>query len=159
MGKWRLSSSCGQGNLTAAFARAIVAATPPEQLEIDAGTRGKPGNEVSEQLADLDRELATLQTGVAQTDERHGIEQLHLTVSAAYIATLLSNERVSRWLYEHHRDFAAQFETISLEARNERFRSDSSGPPSKIFAVSGKSGLVFRRKGNLHRRVSASRSA
>ncbi|MEM5446910.1 plasmid partitioning protein RepB C-terminal domain-containing protein [Paraburkholderia guartelaensis] len=100
---------------------------------MDAGTRGKPGNEVSEQLAHLDRELATLQTGVAQTDERHGIEQLHLTVSAAYIATLLSNERVSRWLYEHHRDFAAQFETISLEARNERFRSDSSGPRSKNF--------------------------
>ncbi|WP_254358641.1 plasmid partitioning protein RepB C-terminal domain-containing protein [Paraburkholderia sp. CNPSo 3281] len=71
---------------------------------------------MSKQLAHLERELATLQTTVAQTDERYGIEHLHLTVSAAYIATLVSNERVSRWLNEHHRDFAAQFETISLEA-------------------------------------------
>ncbi|WP_254358639.1 plasmid partitioning protein RepB C-terminal domain-containing protein [Paraburkholderia sp. CNPSo 3281] len=31
---------CGQGNFTSAFARAIVAATPPEQLEIDAGAAG-----------------------------------------------------------------------------------------------------------------------
>jgi len=88
---------------------------------------------VSEQLAHLERELATLQATVAQTDERYGIEHLHLTVSAAYIATLLSNERVSRWLNEHHPDFAAQFETISLEARNARSRSDSSEPRSKNF--------------------------
>ena len=46
---------CGQGNFTSAFARAIVAATPPEQLEIDAGARGKLGNGVSEQLAHLKR--------------------------------------------------------------------------------------------------------
>ncbi|NVI08265.1 ParB/RepB/Spo0J family partition protein [Paraburkholderia youngii] len=80
---------CGQGNFTSAFARAIVAATPPEQLECGAGVRGKRGKEIAEQLACLERELATLQTTVAQTDERYGIEHLHLTVSAAYIATLL----------------------------------------------------------------------
>ncbi|MBC8752282.1 ParB-like chromosome segregation protein Spo0J [Paraburkholderia sp. WC7.3g] len=124
---------CGQGNFTSAFARAIVAATPPERLECDAGVRGKRGKEVAEQLAHLERELATLQTTVAQTDERYGIEHLHLTVSAAYIATLVSNERVSRWLKDHHPDFATQFETISQETRDARSGSDSSGPRSKDF--------------------------
>ncbi|MEX3840397.1 plasmid partitioning protein RepB C-terminal domain-containing protein [Paraburkholderia sp. BR10882] len=147
------------GKLHGGLARAIVAATPPEQLEIDAGTRGKLGNEVSEQLAHLDRELATLQTGVAQTDERHGIEQLHLTVSAAYIATLLSNEGVSRWLYEHHRDFAAQSKPSAWKLGMNASGRNRADHGRKIFAVSEKSDLVFPRKGNLHRCVSASRSA
>jgi ParB-like chromosome segregation protein Spo0J len=124
---------CGQGNFTSAFARAIVAATPPEQLEQSAGTRKKSESEVMTQLAKLERELATLQATVAQTDERYGIEYLHLTVSAAYVATLMNNERVSRWLNERHPDFAAQFETISKEARDARATSDSSGPRSKSF--------------------------
>lgn len=124
---------CGQGNFTSAFARAILAATPPEQLEQSATARGKANNEVGEQLAKLERELATLQATLAQTDERYGIEHLHLTVSAAYVATLLSNERVSHWLHEWHPDFADQFETISKEARDARSASNSSGPRSKNF--------------------------
>ncbi|MPW08638.1 RepB plasmid partition [Paraburkholderia sp. CNPSo 3155] len=124
---------CGQGNFTSAFARAIVAATPPEQLVGGAGVRGKRGKEVSEQLSHLERELAMLQTTVAQTDERYGIEHLHLTVSAAYIAALLRNERVARWLNDHYPDFATQFQTLSQEARDARSASDSSGPRSKNF--------------------------
>jgi ParB-like chromosome segregation protein Spo0J len=124
---------CGQGNFTSAFARAIVAATPPEQLERGAGVRGKRSKEVAEQLSHLERELATLQTTVAQTDERYGIEHLHFTVSAAYIATLLRNERVARWLNDQYPDFATQFETLSQEARDARSVTDSREPRSKNF--------------------------
>ncbi|CAE6820730.1 MULTISPECIES: plasmid partitioning protein RepB C-terminal domain-containing protein [Paraburkholderia] len=124
---------CGQGNFTSAFARAIVAATPQEQLEQTPGSRKKSGNDVVSQLAKLERELATLQSTVAQTDERYGIEHLHLTVSAAYVATLVNNEHVLHWLNERHPDFAAQFETISKEARDARSASNSSGPSSKSF--------------------------
>jgi ParB-like chromosome segregation protein Spo0J len=124
---------CGQGNFTSAFARAILAATPLEQFEQSPGTRKKSENEVATQLAKLERELATLQATVAQTDERYGIEHLHLTVSAAYVATLMNNEHVSRWLKGRHPDFAAQFESISKEARNARSASSSSGPRSKSF--------------------------
>ncbi|RKF36719.1 plasmid partitioning protein RepB C-terminal domain-containing protein [Paraburkholderia fungorum] len=124
---------CGQGNFTSAFARAIVAATPPEQLEQSSGTRRKSENEVMTQLAKLERELATLQDTVAQTDERYGIEHLHLAVSAAYVATLVNNEHVSCWLNERHPDFAAQFEAISKDTRDARSVSNSSGPRSKSF--------------------------
>jgi len=74
---------CGQGNFTSAFARAIVAATPQEQLEQGAGIHKRSESEAMLQLAKLERELALLQSAVAQTDERYGIEHLHLTVSAA----------------------------------------------------------------------------
>jgi len=122
---------CGQANYTSAFARAIVAATPPEQLEN--GGKPKVQNETAEQLIRLERELATLQTTVAQTDERYGIEHLHLTVSAAYIGTLLDNERIGRWLSERHPDFLAQFEVISQDARTARSKSNCPGPRSKKF--------------------------
>ncbi|WNC95045.1 plasmid partitioning protein RepB C-terminal domain-containing protein [Paraburkholderia sp. FT54] len=122
---------CGQGNFTSAFARAIVGATPPEQIE-HANER-KTSNDVTEQLIKLERELATLQTAVAQTDERYGVEHLHLTVSIAYIATLLDNERIGTWLNERRPDFFAQFEIISQDARTARFRSNSSEPKSKTF--------------------------
>ncbi|RZF23423.1 RepB plasmid partition [Paraburkholderia sp. UYCP14C] len=124
---------CGQGNFTSAFARAILAATPPERLECGTRVRGKRRKEVSEQLANLERELATLQATVAQTDERYGVEHLHLTVSAAYIATLLRNERVARWLMDHHPDFATQFDNISQEARHARSVADSREPRPKNF--------------------------
>jgi hypothetical protein len=110
-----------------------VAATPPEQLEENQGTRKKSENEVMTQLAKLERELATLQATVAQTDERYGIEHLHLTVSVAYVATLVNNEHVSRWLNERHPDFAAQFETISKDARDARSASNSNVSRSKNF--------------------------
>jgi hypothetical protein len=128
---------CGQGNFTSAFARAIVAATPGEQLEQATGARRNPENETVSQLARLERELATLQATVARTDERYGIEHLHLTVSAAYIATLVGNENVSRWLRERHPDFAAQFDTISKEAREARFAANAKGPRSKDFRRAG----------------------
>jgi ParB-like chromosome segregation protein Spo0J len=124
---------CGQGNFTSAFARAILAATPPERLESGARVRGKRREEVSEQIANLERELATLQTTVAKTDERYGVEHLHLTVSAAYIATLLRNDRVANWLKDHHPDFATQFENISQEARHARSVADSREPRPKSF--------------------------
>ncbi|SMG39571.1 plasmid partitioning protein RepB C-terminal domain-containing protein [Paraburkholderia susongensis] len=124
---------CGQGNFTSAFARAIVAATPPDQLEQNPGTRKKSETEMMTQLANLERELATLQATVAQTDERYGIEHLHLTVSAAYVATLVNNEHVSHWLNERHPDFAAQFETIGKDARDARSASSSSSPGAKSF--------------------------
>lgn len=122
---------CGQGNFTSAFARAIVSATPPEQLEHSPSKKSE--DEALTQLGKLERELATLQAAVTQTDERYGIEHLHLTVSAAYVATLVNNEHVFHWLNERHPDFAAQFEAISKEARDARSTSNSSGPSSKSF--------------------------
>jgi ParB-like chromosome segregation protein Spo0J len=122
---------CGQANFTSAFARAIVAATSPEQLEPDAGRT--TGNEVAEQLGKLERELAVLQTTVARTDEQYGVEHLHLTVSAAYVAKLMENGHVSRWLNEYHPDFSAQFDTISSDAQTARSKTSSREPRSKSF--------------------------
>lgn len=122
---------CGQGNFTSSFARAIVAATPPEQLE--PGSDRRVRSEVAEQLATLERELSMLQTAVAQTDERYGIEHLHLTVSAAYVAKLMGNGCLRQWLDEHHPDYSTQLDTISSDAQSARSRPSTREPRSKNF--------------------------
>jgi ParB-like chromosome segregation protein Spo0J len=96
---------CGQGNFTSAFATAILAATPHDQLASEAQAE-KSQTELAMQLAKLERELATLQANVAETDELYGIEHLHLAVSAAYIATLLDNSSVAGYIESHYPEFA-----------------------------------------------------
>ncbi|MGF6646506.1 plasmid partitioning protein RepB C-terminal domain-containing protein [Paraburkholderia sp. GAS82] len=111
---------CGQGNFTSAFANAILAATPQTQLEARPTASRRSRNELTGQLGKLERELALLQANVTQTDEHYGIEHLHLTVSTAYIATLMGNENVSRWLAGRHPELAVQFEVISRESSDAR---------------------------------------
>lgn len=111
---------CGQGNFTSAFAKAILAATPQMQLEARPATSRRSRNELTGQLGKLERELALLQANVTQTDEHYGIEHLHLTVSTAYIATLMGNENVSRWMAGRHPELAVQFDVISRESSDAR---------------------------------------
>jgi hypothetical protein len=104
---------CGQGNFSSAFAKAILAATPENQLERPPSTTGKSEDDLTTQLARLEKELATLQTNAALTDEQYGIDQLHLTVSATYIASLLKSDAVSEWLMEKYPEIAVQFQAIA----------------------------------------------
>jgi hypothetical protein len=52
----------------------------------------------------MERELATLQTQVKSVEETYGIDNLHLTVARGYIAKLLANNRVVRWLATYQQD-------------------------------------------------------
>ncbi|WP_233888039.1 plasmid partitioning protein RepB C-terminal domain-containing protein [Paraburkholderia flagellata] len=106
---------CGQGNFTSAFATAILAATPHDQLS-SAVHAEKSQSELAMQLAKLERELATLQANVAETDEQYGIEHLHLAVSAAYIATLLGNKSVAGYIESHHPEFARELSEITRDS-------------------------------------------
>jgi hypothetical protein len=104
----------GQNNYTATFATAILAATPEAQL-IDPRKK-KPGGEravTAEQIARLERELASLQAQVKSVEETYGIDNLHLTVAKGYLRKLLGNARVVRWLSQHHQEYLAEFQSIA----------------------------------------------
>ncbi|CAG9205163.1 RepB plasmid partition [Paraburkholderia caribensis] len=107
---------CGQNNFSSTFAKAILAATPETQLVPHNRARDSRQSEAAAQLARLERELATLQTSIAQTDEQCGIDHLHLTVSAAYIARLMHNPSVVAWIEAHHPEFASELKAISDES-------------------------------------------
>ncbi len=104
----------GQNNFTVMFARALRAATSENQLATTRKGRGtgKP-TPSGQQIARMERELAALQTQVKSVEENYGIDNLHLTVARGYVAKLLANNRVVRWLAVHQQDYLAEFQKIA----------------------------------------------
>lgn len=104
----------GQHNFTVMFARAIRAATPDSQLvtakKVTGAAAGTPSGQ---QIARMERELAALQTQVKSVEETYGIDNLHLTVARGYVAKLLANGRISRWLTHHRLEYLGEFQKIA----------------------------------------------
>lgn len=104
----------GQGNFSTMFAQALLAATPDKQLaNLE---KKKPNNSTaaaSEQIARMERELASLQTQVKSVEESYGADNLHLTVAKGYVAKLLANARVVRWLVQNHQEYLSEFQSIA----------------------------------------------
>lgn len=104
----------GQNNFTLMFARALLAATPDEQLVAPRkSTRPDASGPTSQQIARMERELAALQTQVKSVEDSYGIDNLHLTVARGYIAKLLGNALVSRWLANHRQEYLGEFQRIA----------------------------------------------
>ncbi|MDX3809864.1 MAG: plasmid partitioning protein RepB C-terminal domain-containing protein [Bosea sp. (in: a-proteobacteria)] len=104
----------GQNNFTVMFARALRAATSENQLvAVRKGKGGGAPTPSSQQIARMERELAALQTQVKSVEETYGIDNLHLTVARGYIAKLLANNRVARWLATHQQDYLSEFQKIA----------------------------------------------
>ena len=104
----------GQNNFSIMFARAIRAATPENQLVAARKGRGAGIPTPSgQQIARMERELAALQTQVKSVDETYGVDNLHLTVARGYIAKLLANSRIVRWLTNHQQDYLGEFQKIA----------------------------------------------
>ncbi len=104
----------GQNNFTVMFARALRAATSENQLVVAKQGKGRGKTTPSSQhIARMERELAALQTQVKSVEETYGIDNLHLTVARGYVAKLLANNRVVRWLAVHQQDYLAEFQKIA----------------------------------------------
>lgn len=104
----------GQNNFSIMFARAIRAATPENQLVTAKKGRGNGTPTPSgQQIARMERELAALQTQVKSVEETYGVDNLHLTVARGYIAKLLANSRIARWLAAHQQDYLGEFQKIA----------------------------------------------
>ncbi|MCA3254092.1 MAG: RepB plasmid partition, partial [Alphaproteobacteria bacterium] len=92
----------------------LRAATSENQLATTKKGKGAGKPTPSGQLiARMERELATLQTQVKSVEETYGIDNLHLTVARGYIAKLLANNRVVRWLATYQQDYLSEFQKIA----------------------------------------------
>ncbi|WP_272950636.1 plasmid partitioning protein RepB C-terminal domain-containing protein, partial [Sinorhizobium meliloti] len=104
----------GQHNFTLMFARAIRAATPHSQLVAAKKMTGAAASTPpGQQIARMERELAALQTQVKSVEETYGIDNLHLTVARGYVAKLLANTRITRWLSYHRQEYLGEFQKIA----------------------------------------------
>ena len=104
----------GHNNFSRPFVMAMLAATPEAQLAQGKRKVKTSANAVTrEQVSRLERELATLQLQTKGFEETYGLDNLHLTVAKAYLAKLLANVRVVRWLAQHKPEYLSEFQSIA----------------------------------------------
>ena len=98
-------------NYSALYARALVAATPPDQL-VDGGSP-KPLKGVSpDQMEQIQRELTNLQGDVKRIEGTFASDHLNLVLAASYVGSLLANDRIDRYLDKYHPELRQEFHKI-----------------------------------------------
>lgn len=103
-------------NLTASYAEAMLLATPPDQLlDGKKPPRGSTGV-TQEQMAKMEREMATVQGKYKAVEQSYGQDVLNLVVARAYLVRLLGNSAVVRYLKQRQPDFLVEFEAIVKSA-------------------------------------------
>ena len=99
------------GNYTIPYAKALLAATPADQ-RVDGAKRTTPKGVSSEQLAQLEREMANLQRGLKRIEASYGPDHLHLVLAVGYVRSLLGNDAIARHLGKHHPEICEEFGRI-----------------------------------------------
>lgn len=104
--------------ITVAYAQAMLVATPGDLLVEGKSPRKLPGV-TPEQLARMEREMSNLQGQYKMAEQAYGTDVLNLVLARGYLAKLLANSAISRYLKQRQPDVLAEFEsilkTVSLE--------------------------------------------
>ncbi len=100
------------GNFSVPYAKALLAATPPDML-VDPDKHKIVEGLTQEQVAKMEKEMETLQRDLTLIEESHGNQVLNLVLARGYLAKLLGNARVTRYLGQHHADIFRELQSIS----------------------------------------------
>ena len=98
-------------NLTVPYAEAMLVATPVELL-VDGKKPQKLTGVTQEQMARMEREMANLQGQYKMVEQSYGQDVLNLVLARGYLAKLLDNKQVVRYLKQRQPEVLAEFETI-----------------------------------------------
>lgn len=100
------------GNCSVPYVKALFAATHPELL-VDADKHKVVQGLTPEQITKMESEMEVLQRDLKQIEESHGNQVLNLVLARGYVAKLLANPRVTRYLGQHHADIFHGLQTMS----------------------------------------------
>lgn len=98
-------------NVTTSYARALLAATPPE-LRTPGRTQMRPAGMSQEQLARMQNEMSNLLGQYKMAEQSHGEDMLNLMLARGYIVKLMANPRVMRYLQNHYQEVLEEFARI-----------------------------------------------
>lgn len=107
---------CGElmvsaNNVTATYARALLAATPQEML-IGVKKPTKSGGLSHEQMARMENEMSNLLAQYKIAEQTHGEDMLNLMLARGYLVKLLDNTKVMRYLQSHNSEVLEEFSKI-----------------------------------------------
>lgn len=99
------------GNYTASYAKALLAATRQADL-VRSDRPKKVGGLTPEQMSRMEREMDTVQQDLKTVESRYGDDVLHLVIASGYLAKLVKNRDIKRYLNSHHPEILAEFVAI-----------------------------------------------
>ncbi|MBT3789336.1 MAG: ParB N-terminal domain-containing protein [Proteobacteria bacterium] len=102
-------------NFSISYSKALLAATPQKQLS----DPGKPKifKGVSpEEIARMEREMASLQSDMKLIEDSYGPDHLNLVLACGYLVSILSNREVERYMSQHHGEILGEFRKITEAA-------------------------------------------
>lgn len=99
-------------NYSVGYATALLAGTSASELVGDTKPR-KVRGVTPEAMARMEKELARLQESMTAIQDTYGKEHLQLTVMKGYLAKLLGNPRVVRYLLQYRPEYLEQFQAIT----------------------------------------------
>ncbi len=94
------------------YARALLAATPKDQLIDPEKPKNIKGLD-EEQMARMESEMSSLQREYKLIEDNYGQDVLKLTLAKGYLANLLNNAKVVRYLVNNHSEILTQFQKIT----------------------------------------------
>jgi hypothetical protein len=104
---------------TIGYAKSLIAATPRSQL-IDSHRPKRVRGLSSEQLTLMERESANLEREFKVAEQSYGTNHLDLVLAKGYLAKLLGNMRVLRYLGQNHQEILTEFQRITEMEANLR---------------------------------------
>lgn len=97
--------------ITVAYAEAMLVATPTEML-VEGKKVAKLTGLTQEQMAKMEREMSNLQGQYKMVEQTYGQDVLNLVLAKGYLAKLLENKSVTRYLKQRQPDVLAEFQAI-----------------------------------------------
>ena len=94
------------------YARALLASTPKEEL-INPEKPKKVRGLTEEQMTRMENEMANLEREYRLVEDNYSTDVLNLTLAKGYLAKLLGNARVVRYLAQNHAEILSQFQKIA----------------------------------------------
>jgi len=96
---------------TTSYAKALLAATPDAQL-LETGRSKAITGLSSDQIVLMERESASLEREFKIAEQSYGTDHLDLVLAEGYLAKLLNNARVTRYLAQRYQDLLGEFQKI-----------------------------------------------
>ena len=103
------------GNFSASYAKAILAATRQHDL-VNPERPKQVGGITPEQMARMEREMESLQRDFKAVEASYGDDVLQLVIATGYLAKLVGNPEIERYLSTYHPEFLEEFRAIIAAA-------------------------------------------
>ena len=97
---------------TTGYGRALLAATPQSQLVETHKPKVIKGL-TDEQMALMERESTNLEREFKIAEQSYGTDHLDLVLAKGYLAKLLGNARIIRYLAQRHQELLSEFQKIA----------------------------------------------